>query len=190
MMSDEQTPEIEDIKETIDIPIEEDIDDLKDAEKKKQNGDASNTGEFDVIDELKNLGRQFAEALDAAWNSEERQRIEGEVREGVHSFVEEVDKVFREVKVSEAAAKVKTEAAGAKEKVESSDIGQKAVGGFVMGLRWLSEELGHLADQFNAPEKTAEDVEPVVAEAPVEAAEESVEADTLTSFVSSEEDAA
>ncbi len=164
-MNAEQTPENEEIKETIDIPVEEDIDDLKDEEKKKQDNAAEN---FDVVDELKNLGRQFAEALDAAWNSEERQRIESEVREGVHSFVDEVDKVFREAKESDAAAKVKTEAAGAKEKVGSSDIGQKAVGGFVMGLRWLSDELGHLADQFNAAEKAPEDVEPVVDDAPVD----------------------
>ncbi len=177
-MSEEQTPDIEEIKETIDIPVEEDIDDLKDDEKKKQGE------EFDVIDELKNLGRQFAEALDAAWNSEERQRIEGEVREGVHSFVDEVDKVFREAKESETAEKVKKEAAGAKEKVGSSDIGQKAVGGFVMGLRWLSDELGNLADQFNAPEATTEkapeDVEPVADDTPVDEApvEETAESDT------------
>ncbi len=173
-MSEEQIPENEEIKETIDIPVEEDIDDLKDEEKKKQSDAAES---FDVIDELKNLGRQFAEALDAAWNSEERQRIENEVREGVHSFVDEVDKVFREAKTSEAAAKVKREAAGAKGKVESSDIGQKAVGGFAMGLRWLSEELGHLADQFTAAEKAPEDVEPAAGDTPVDEApmEESTE---------------
>lgn len=170
-MSEEQIPNNDEIEETIEIPVEEDINNLKDEEKKKQSGAAE---DFDVIDELKNLGRQFAEALDAAWNSAERQRIESEVREGVHSFVDEVDKVFREAKKSETAEKVKREASGAKEKVESSDIGQKAVGGFAMGLRWLSDELGHLADQFNAPETTTEkapeDVEPVVDEAPADEA--------------------
>ncbi len=155
-MSEEQVPDIEEIKERIEIPVEEDdIDGLKADEKSKGP---------DVVDEFKKLGRQFAEAIEAAWNSEERIRVETEVREGVHSFVEEVDKVFREARSSAAAEKVKGEAAGAKARVENTDLGVKARDGVVLGLTWLSEEFGKLAEQFTPVEKTPQDVADAILE--------------------------
>ncbi len=159
-MSEEQIPDIEEIKERIEIPVEEDdIDGLKAEE--KANGP-------DVVDEFKNLGRQFAETIESFWNSEERVRVETELREGVHSFVDEVDKVIRETKSGQTVETLKGEAAGAKTNLENSDLGAKARDGVVMGLTWLSEEFGKLADQFNPVEKSAEDVPAAVEEEQVE----------------------
>ena len=164
-MSEEQMPDIEEIKEQIEIPVEEDdIEGLKAEEK---------SGGPDIGEEFKNLGRQFAETIEAFWTSEERVRVETELREGVHSFVDEVDKVIREAKSSATAEKVKGEAAEAKARVEGTDLGMKARVGIVQGLTWLSEEFGKLAEQFNAAEKAPEDIaddvaeeEPVVEKAP------------------------
>ena len=162
-MNDEQTPDIEEIKERIEIPVEEDdIEGLKADE--KSNGP-------DVVEEFKNLGRQFAETIEAAWNSEERVRVETEIREGVHSFVDEVDKVIREAKVSETAEKLKNDATNMKNRTESSDIGMKTRDGIVQGLAWLSEEFGKLAEQFAPAEKSPEDV----GDAPAEKADDDAE---------------
>ena len=96
-MSDEQTPSVDDLKEqekldTKRIVIEE---------------DEVNSGapKLDIGAEFQKLGRQLAETLQSAWDSEERKRVEKEVREGVHTFVNEVDKVIREVKTSETTEK-------------------------------------------------------------------------------------
>jgi len=164
-MSDEQMPDIEELKEQIEIPVEEDdIEGLK-AEEKSSGPD--------VAEEFKNLGRQFAETIEAFWNSEERVRVESELREGVQSFVDEVDKVIREAKSSTTAEKVVGDASEAKNRVENSDFGVKAREGIIQGLTWLSEEFGKLADQFTAPEKAPEDIagdvveeEPVVEKTP------------------------
>ena len=138
-MSNEETPSVEEIKERlkVEIPVEEEVskEDVK----------------TDIAKELKDVGRQFAETLQTAWNSEERQRVEAEVREGMKSFAKEVDKVIREVKESQMAEKVKDEAVEIKDKLESGKIGQKTRSGVVQGLHWLSEELGKLADQFTPP---------------------------------------
>lgn len=144
-MSDEQTPSVDDLKEqeklgSERIVIEED--EVKDAPQK-----------LDIAAEFQKLGRQFAETLQTAWDSEERKRVEKEVREGVQSFVNEVDQVIREVKTSEKTEKIKGEAEELKTRVESSDIGARARQGIVQGLRWLSEGLGDLANQFTPPEK-------------------------------------
>lgn len=140
-MSDE-TPSVEEIKERlrVEIPVEEEA-----AKAEAQTRD--------VVEELKGLGKQFAETVQAAWNSEERQKVEAEIRQGMKSFVDEVDKAIRQVKESDVTTKVKEEAVEVKTKVESGELGRKAREGLVQGLQWLSEELGKLAEQFTPREK-------------------------------------
>ena len=143
-MSDE-TPSVEEIKDRLKIEVEEE----------PTKADASP----DVVAELQNLGRQFANTLQSAWNSEERQRIEGEVREGMKSFVNEVDKVFQTAKDSSTAERLKSEASNVTNKVGTSDVGTKARSGIVQGLKWMSIELEKLADKFTSPEKESESSE-------------------------------
>ena len=147
-MNDEQVPSVEEIKERlkVEIPVEEEA--------------AKAETRRDFGEELKNLGKQFADTVQTAWNSEERRQVEGEIRAGVKSFVDEVDKAIKEAKESQAAAKVKEEATEFKTKVETGDFGKKAREGLVQGLQWLSEELGKLADQFTPAEKSPEDTTP------------------------------
>lgn len=144
-MNEEQTPSVDDLKQeeklnSERIVIEEE--DVKGAPPK-----------VDIAAEFQKLGRQLAETLQTAWDSEERKRVEKEVREGVQSFVNEVDQVIREVKTNEKTEKIKGEAEEFKNRVENTDIGTRARQGIVQGLRWLSEGLEELANQFTHPEK-------------------------------------
>ncbi|MFZ0545111.1 MAG: hypothetical protein WAM60_06720, partial [Candidatus Promineifilaceae bacterium] len=92
-----------------------------------------------------------------AWNSQERQKFEGEVREGMKSFADEMDKAFKEIKKSPATQKAKEEVTAFKSKVETGDVGQKTKSGLSQGLSWLSEELAKLANQFTPVEKSPEE---------------------------------
>lgn len=141
----EETPSVDEIKDRLktEIPVEEDEEPANKTERPRS----------DVAEELRQLGRQFGETLERAWHSEERQRIESEVREGVDSFVKEVDKALRQARKSETTAKVRQEAEEVRTKVESSDLGSRARQGMVQGLRWMSEGLNKLADQFTPVEK-------------------------------------
>jgi predicted NAD-dependent protein-ADP-ribosyltransferase YbiA (DUF1768 family) len=149
-MSDEQLPSVDEIKSRLrsaEIPVEEETDALKGEEKTA-----------DIAAELQTLGRQVAETIQKAWHSEERQRVEKEVRVGVKSFVDEIDKVIREARESQAAARIKEEASGVKSRVEQGDLSRKARSGLVQGMQWLSEELARLADKFSpADDPTDED---------------------------------
>lgn len=158
-MSEEQTPSVEEIKarlgdesdQTNEIPIDEEPVDPEDLKHDEQP---------DFVAELRNLGRQFADTLQTAWNSQERQKFESEVREGMKSFADEMDKAFEEIKKSPVTKKAKEEASTIKTKVESGEVGEKTKSGLSQGLSWLSEELAKLANQFTpvekAPEETAE----------------------------------
>jgi hypothetical protein len=113
----------------------------------------------DITGELRNLGQQFASTLEAAWNSQERVRVEGEIREGMKLFADEVGRVVTNVRESAAAQKVREEAEGIKHKVEETEVSNKARNGIAQGLNWLSQELGKLAEKFTPAEKSPEDIE-------------------------------
>ena len=145
-MSDEQMTSVDEIKQEermkIEIPVEEE-------------GTSGAKPDTDIAEEFKRLGRQFADTLESMWNSEERRRMEAEIREGVRTFANEVDKVVRDARQSPAATRVKEEAVGVKERVESGDVTNRAREGVVQGLRWLSHELERLAEQFTPPAEKA-----------------------------------
>ncbi len=139
-MSDDK-PMIDQLKEDerlkIDIPMED--------EPLKSSKSASSA---DITEEFKRLGRQFADTLEGIFNSEEARRVENELRAGMKTFATEVEKAFNQAKDSPAASRMKEEATAAKERVETGEYGHKAQEGIVTGLRWLSNELEKLADQF------------------------------------------
>lgn len=146
-MSDE-TPSVEEIKERLKIEVEEEV-------------AKAETVETEVADELKNLGRQFAETLQTAWNSEERQKFENDVRSGMKSFVDEIERVFQDARSSQTAERVREEAVEIKEKVETSNLGQKTRSSLAQGLHWMSEEIGKLATKFTPLEKPVDEAEDV-----------------------------
>ena len=115
----------------------------------------------DVVAELRSLGRQVGDTLRSAWESEERQKFESQVKEGFQSFVSEIDKAVHEIRETEAARKVKEEAGELRSKVNSAEITYKAGDVLSRGLRWLSEGLGTLAEQFTPREKEPEATAPV-----------------------------
>lgn len=147
-MTEEEIPSVEEIKDRLKIEVEE-----VEAPADNDTETAAKAAAIDIVDELKNLGRQVAETLRTAWESAERQKMEAEVREGIKSFADEVDKVIREARASEPARKVREEATDLKSKVEEADLAKKARTGLVQGLSWLSDELGKLAEQFSPKEK-------------------------------------
>lgn len=138
-MTEDYSPDDDILKIKMDdeIPVEEEP--LVSKESKEKS---------DLVNELSSLGKQLGETISTAWNSEERQRFEREVKEGVQSFAQEIDKAFQGVRESPAAQKAKDEASGFKNRVNEADLGQKTQSSIAQGLRWMSVELGNLAEQF------------------------------------------
>jgi hypothetical protein len=148
-MTEEPTPSVEEIKARlkVEVPVEEEEVTKADVQSP------------DVAEELREFGKQFADTIRTAWNSAERQRLETELRDGMRSFADEVDKAIQEIKKSPAADRVKTEATQVREKVQTSDVGNKARTGVAQGLQVLSEQLAKLAERFTPVEKPVADEE-------------------------------
>lgn len=85
----------------------------------------------DVVAELKRLGRQMGETLDAAWSSAERKQMENDIRVGARAFAEEFGRAL-----------------GRARGASPGDLTSKARRSAVEGLRWMSAELESLADRF------------------------------------------
>ncbi len=153
-MTEETTPSVEEIKARlkVEVPVEEE---------EVTKAEAQNP---DLADELRDFGKQFADTIRTAWNSAERQRLETELRDGMRSFADEVDKAIQEIKKSPAADRVKTEATQVRKKVQTSDVGNKARTGVAQGLQVLSEQLAKLAERFTPVEKPVADAEEASAE--------------------------
>jgi hypothetical protein len=145
-MNEEETPNVDEIKDRlkIEIPVEEEP-------------AAAKEPEADIAEELKSLGRQLADTLRTAWHSQERLRLESEIRRGVNSFADEVGKAVREIRESPPAQRAREEASHIRTKVESGELGHKAKSNVAQGLHWLSEELERLSKQFTPAEKEPEE---------------------------------
>jgi hypothetical protein len=160
-MTDNNGKGINDFKEEerlkVEIPVEEY--DAPGADKEGVNGDQ-------VVNQLRDLGRQMGETLRTAWESEERKKVEGEVREGVNMFASELDKIIREVREGEAGQKMRSEASDIRQQVQSNDFGRKVSSGLSQALGWLGSELDKLSHQVapDGKEKAPEDVTPDVEE--------------------------
>ena len=85
----------------------------------------------EVIAELKRLGKQVGETLDAAWRSAERRKVQEELRSGARAFVDECERALNRAGTARPA-----------------DMASKARQSAVEALRWMSAELESLADRF------------------------------------------
>lgn len=138
------------------------IDDLKDEERIKIDVDdvaPSKMSEQDVVAEFQKIGRQFAKTLEDVFTSDEAKRIETEVRAGVKSFANEVERFVREAGDSQTAKRLQDDVGNLGKRVESSDLTRQAQVSLSQGLRWLSVELDQMAGRFSVPaEKSPGDV--------------------------------
>lgn len=112
-----------------------------------------------VEEELRSLGRRFADVLQAAWASEERRKVETEVREGMKRFSEEMMRVFERTRESPAGERVRTKLGEARGRAAESEAARRTRETVAQGLHRLSEELAHLADRFTPVEPEAENKE-------------------------------
>ena len=110
-----------------------------------------------IPDELRDLGQQFAETIQNAWNSEERVKLEDDIKLGFKNFGEELNTMFNKAKESDAAQRIRDEAS----RVEASDAADKVRQTISQGIQWLSEELAKLSEKLDVQppaEKSPDDV--------------------------------
>lgn len=105
-----------------------------------------------IAAEFAALGKRFGEALSAAWQSEERHRLQEDIKDGLDRFTAEVDKAVKELRKSDVAQKVEEGTQKATEDVKTGKVGSEVRHATVTALRGLSEALDRMASSFTPAE--------------------------------------
>jgi molecular chaperone GrpE (heat shock protein) len=132
--------------------------------------------EKSISDELNKLGTQVAEALKAAWESDDRKKIQAEIAEGLQKFGDQVSGSAKKARESDKAKQIMTQAEKIVADVRASNVTGEIRQGLITGLEAINKELGKLLERLEtgkpaAPAAPAAPVEPAEPVAPAESVE-------------------
>jgi hypothetical protein len=102
----------------------------------------------ELIDELTNLGHKFVEVVEVAWNSEQRKKIEEDLRSGLVTVAGSLEDGFKRVSSSKEAQEAVNAAEDVAEKVRTSKLAIELSGALAQGLRALSEQMEKLSQDL------------------------------------------
>lgn len=120
----------------------------------------------DLAAEFAALGKRFGEAVAAAWNSEERQQLQNDLKDGLNRFTDEVNSAIGKMRETKVSQKVETGVQQAASDVKSGRVGDEVRKGLVTALRGLSDALDRMAQNFTPHEAPV--AEGPAADAPIE----------------------
>lgn len=122
---------------------------------------AEGTGEEkSVSGELSRLGRQVAEAIGTAWESEDRRRLQTEVTQGLENFGNEVSEALRKASESDAARQVREQTEDVITQIREGDVSEQVRKGLISGLAAINEGLGKLLERLEKPSQPDAPAEP------------------------------
>jgi len=112
-----------------------------------------------LVEELNRLGNKFAEVIQVAWQSEQRKKIEQDLRNGLSSLATNLEEGVKQVAESEQAKellnKAEDVAGTVAEHVQKSKFAQELADNLINGLRSLTEEIDKFAADLQSKHKSA-----------------------------------
>jgi hypothetical protein len=109
-------------------------------------------GTQELMDELNRLGSKFAEVVQTAWESEERKRLEQDVKTGVVSLMTGLERGLRKLSETDQAKeflhKAEDVAESIGERIRTSPASNEMAGNLAKGLRIVAEQIDKLAGEL------------------------------------------
>ena len=102
----------------------------------------------ELIDELTRLGQKFVDVVEVAWNSEQRKKIEDDLRTGLVSVANTLEDGFKRVSSTKEAQEAVNAAEDVAEKVRTSKIASELSDALAQGLRALSDQMDKLSNEM------------------------------------------
>jgi len=112
--------------------------------------------ERNIGDELEKLGQQLAKTAKAAWESDERKKLQAEITTGVQRFGQEISAAFEKATASDQAKEFVTRAEKVATDVQKTDVVEEVRKGLLVGLEALNRELGKLLERLEPKEGETE----------------------------------
>jgi len=109
-------------------------------------------GTQELMDELNRLGSKFAEVVQTAWESEERKRLEQDVKAGVVSLMTGLERGLRKLSETDQAKEILHKAEDVAdslgERIRTSPASHELASGLAKGLRIVAEQIDKLAGEL------------------------------------------
>jgi hypothetical protein len=106
--------------------------------------------ERSIADELERMGQQLAGAAKAAWESDERKKLQAEIAAGMQRFGQEVTAAFEKATASDQAKELRTRAEKVATDVQKTDVVDEVRKGLLVGLEAINRELGKLLERLES----------------------------------------
>jgi len=115
-------------------------------------GQDSNAGQ-DLVDQLSSLGNTFSEVVQAAWNSQERQQIQQDLKEGLSTLAVNLEDGLRKASESQEAKEILGKAEEVVDSITSSEkvnaFTDALTTGLMGGLQALNEQMNSWSEEMN-----------------------------------------
>jgi hypothetical protein len=118
-----------------------------------------------ITEELGKLGKQMADAIKAAWESEDRRKLQAEILDGLQKFGDEVTVALDKAGQSDTAKDLRVKAEKVVVDVRASAVADDVRKGIISGLDVLNAEMSKLVEKLEPKPAPADEV-PVEPEAP------------------------
>lgn len=109
-------------------------------------------GTQELMDELNRLGSKFAEVVQTAWESEERKRLEQDVKTGVVSLMTGLERGLRKLSETDQAKeflhKAEDVAESIGDRIRTSPASNEMASNLAKGLRIVAEQIDKLAGEL------------------------------------------
>jgi len=114
----------------------------------------------DLRDEFRNLGENLKQLFSVAWESEERKRLEQDIRDGMKELGLALEGFAEDVRSSEVGENIRKEANEFGDRVRSGEVEQKVREGILDALQSLNAELQKAAERFSGMAEDQEEKDP------------------------------
>ena len=115
--------------------------------------------ESTIVEELNKLGQQVADTIRAAWESDDRVKLQDEISEGMKQFGDQISEAVDKASDSETAKQLRERAEQVVEDVRESDVTEDIRKGLLAGLDAINRELGKLLERLDVKSEDKVEVE-------------------------------
>jgi hypothetical protein len=105
----------------------------------------------DVARELQELGRNLASIMREAWESEERKKLQEEIRSGVEDLSRTVNQAVTDLRSSPTGQRVQEEVQDLKDRIRTGEVDTKIREEFLSVLKTLNRELEKASKKSQTP---------------------------------------
>jgi hypothetical protein len=99
----------------------------------------------DIADELRTLGKNLKDALQSAWESDERKKLEDEIRAGLADLGVTLNEAASDFRQSQTGQQLKEDVNDFRKRVHSGEVSTKVHDELINALRMANSELSKMS---------------------------------------------